>query len=121
MQNETPATNPNAAEALARKYRALEGAQTSSVRTETFSDGRIKYYDLETQSAKPGPTRGSAYVTEYNPRTGDVHSYMESYDHLGNVNRIHPKMYNGQELNAPHYPPTLKEKLESEYYSSYRR
>jgi len=38
---------------------------------------------------------------------------MESYGHLGNANRIHPKMYNRQELNAPHYPPTLKDKLEA--------
>lgn len=120
-QENFSATSPNAANALTRKYKALEGAQTGSVRAETLSDGRIKYYDLETPSAKPGPTRGSAYVTEYNPKTGDVYSYMESYDQLGNVNRIHPKMYNGQTLQSPHFPPTLKDKLEAELYKGYGR
>ena len=83
---------------------------------------RIKYYDKEKLAITTGPTRGSAYVTEYNPKTCDVHSYMESYDHLGNVNRIHPKMYNGQKLDAPHYTPALKDKLEAKLYvSGYRR
>lgn len=41
MQNKIPATNLNTADALARKYRALEGAQTSSVRTKTLNDGRV--------------------------------------------------------------------------------
>ncbi len=121
-QEEISATSPNASEALTRKYKALEGAQNGAVRTETLNDGRIRYYDAETLARTSGPTRGSTYVTEHNPQTGDVHTWMESYDQLGHVNRIHPKMYNGQTVIAPHYPPTLKDKLEAELYSSaYRR
>ena len=31
---------------------------------------------------------------------------MESYDHSGNVLRVHPKSINGQPFSAQHYPPT---------------
>jgi filamentous hemagglutinin len=34
---------------------------------------------------------------------------MESYDHSGNVTRVHPKMINGQQVIGPHYPPTGQE------------
>jgi hypothetical protein len=34
---------------------------------------------------------------------------MESYDQSGNVNRVHPKMNNGQAIDSQHYPPTQKE------------
>ncbi len=33
---------------------------------------------------------------------------IKNYDHNGNVNRVHPKQINGQELNAQHYPLTGK-------------
>lgn len=33
-------------------------------------------------------------------------SWMESYDHAGNVIRVHPKSINGQPVSAQHYPPT---------------
>jgi hypothetical protein len=120
-QEEFSAISPNAANALNRKYKALEGAQNSAAKTEILSEGRIKYYEKEKLARTAGPTRGTSYITEYNPNTGNVYTYMESYDQLGNVNRIHPKMYNGQELSAPHYPPTLKDKLEAELYKGYRR
>jgi hypothetical protein len=58
----------------------------------------------------PGPKKGSAYVTEYNPKTGQVRSWGESYDKTGNENRVHPKMLNGQDLKGQHYLPTGKEK-----------
>jgi len=121
VQERVSATSPNAADALARKYRALEGAQNYSARSKTLSNGRIRYYEEEVLARTTGPTRGSSFVTEYNPHTGDVRTWMESYDHLGNVSRVHPKMYNGQTLNAPHYPPTLKDKLEAELISGCRR
>jgi hypothetical protein len=35
--------------------------------------------------------------------------WWESYDQAGNVSQVHPKMFNGQQVNAPHYPPTGKE------------
>ena len=85
---------------------ALENAQKKAVRTQTFSDGRIRYYQAERQSKMPGPTRGSSHVTEYNPKTGQVRSWGESYDHKGNVNRVHPKAIDGQVLLGQHYPPT---------------
>jgi hypothetical protein len=34
---------------------------------------------------------------------------MESYDHSGNVIRVHPKSINGQPVSAQHYPPTSAE------------
>lgn len=40
----------------------------------------------------------------------DLHLYgHECYDHLGKVNRVHPKRLNGQELISSHYPPTAIE------------
>jgi len=60
-------------------------------------------------SATPGPTRGSSYVTEYNPNTGQVRSWQECYDQAGSVNRVHPKSLNGQDLIGQHYPPTKAE------------
>jgi hypothetical protein len=35
--------------------------------------------------------------------------WWESYDQAGNVTRVHLKMINGQQVDAPHYPPTGKE------------
>ena len=60
----------------------------------------------------PGPTRGGLHVTEHNPDTGQVRGWYECYDQAGNVNRVHPKSLNGQDLIAQHYPPT-KAELES--------
>lgn len=47
----------------------------------------------------------------HNPMTGRVRGWNECYDHFGNINRVHPKNLNGQELISPHYPPTGKELL----------
>jgi hypothetical protein len=74
-----------------------------------FSDGRIRYYSVETQASTPGRTRGSAYVAEYDYRRGVVRGWYESYDHMGNVNRVHPKMINGKQIDSLHYPHTRKE------------
>jgi hypothetical protein len=79
-------------------------------------DGRIRYYTEETFSTNPGPTRGYSYVTEHNQNTGQIRSWMECYDHSGNVNRVHPKMLDGQVLKGQHYPPT---KSELEYFSKH--
>lgn len=103
-------TNVNAQVALHAKMRALQGAQNTAVKKETLPDGRIRYYEQEKSSRTPGPTRGSAYVTEHNPKTGQVRSWYESYNHQGSVNRVHPKTLNGQNLTAQHYPPTGAEK-----------
>ena len=63
----------------------------------------------ERSSKNPGPTRGSSHVTEYNPDTGQVRAWSECYDHSGNINRIHPKMIDGQQIHGQHYPPTKNE------------
>lgn len=42
-------------------------------------------------------------------QSGQVRQWMESYDQTGNVVRVHPKVVNGQILNAPHYPRTGRE------------
>ena len=34
---------------------------------------------------------------------------MESYNHNGNVTRVHPKSIDGQTVSSQHYPPTKKE------------
>ena len=89
--------------------RALQKAQQKSVKTVDLGDGRIRYYEAERSSNKPGATRGASYVTEYNTRTGQVRSWQECYDHDGNVCRVHPKMIDGQDVIGQHYPPTETE------------
>ena len=103
-------SNVNGQAAMNRKMSALQSAQKDAVRTQQFSDGRVRYYGAERSLRTPGPTRGAAYVTEHNTKTGQVRSWNECYDHQGNVNRIHPKMKDGQSLQGQHYPPTGAEK-----------
>ncbi|WP_274852041.1 RHS repeat-associated core domain-containing protein, partial [Serratia marcescens] len=91
---------------LNRKFRALEKAQKTAVNTRHLPDGRIRYYDKEALARTQGPTRGRSHVTEWDPKTGNVRSWEETYNHAGEVNRVHPKMKNGEVLNLPHYPPT---------------
>ena len=99
-------TSVNAQAAMNNKLRALQKAQNIAVRTEQLGDGRVRYYAAERQSNTYGPTRGNAHVTEHNPKIGQVRAWAESYDHHGNVNRVHPKMVNGQRTFGQHYPPT---------------
>lgn len=103
------ATGTHAQKSLNKKFRALENAQKDAVKIQELSDGRIRYYTEETFSTNPGPTRGAAYVTEHNPNTGQVRSWMECYDHSGKANRVHPKMLDGQDLKAQHFPATESE------------
>jgi hypothetical protein len=103
------ASSPEAGTALRSKLRALQQAQRNAVRTQTLPDGRIRYYDAERPASTAGTTRGSAYVTEWDPGTGRVRSWVESYDRSGKVIRVHPKMIDGQQSDAPHYPPTGEE------------
>ena len=94
---------------LNKKLSALEKAQSTSVKERILPDGRIRYYGIERPAKTAGPTRGSSYVTEYNPRTGQVRSWQENYSQSGHVNRVHPKTNNGEVLDLPHYPPTQKD------------
>lgn len=103
------AENANAAVNLTKKLSQLEDAQLSSAHIRHLTDGRIRYYDAERMSRTIGPTRGSAFVTEYNPATGKVRGWNECYDHFGKINRVHPKDLNGQRLLSPHYPPIASE------------
>ena len=103
------AVNINAQDALNRKLSGLEKAQKIAEVTKTLPDGRIRYYNKEVAAAKEGQTRGASFVTEYDPKTGAVRQWMESYDHSGNVIRVHPKSINGQPVIGQHYPPTGKE------------
>lgn len=103
------ASSVNAADALRAKLSALQNAQKGAATTRTLPDGRIRYYGPERAATMPGPTRGASFVTEWDPKTGTVRQWMESYDHAGNVVRVHPKMLNGQELIGPHFPPTGKD------------
>ena len=103
------ANNANASNALNRKLSSLEKAQEDAVRTEVLPDGRIRYYDRERPARTTGATRGNSIVTEYNPKNGNVRQWAASFDHFGNVNRVHPKSINGQTVNSQHYPPTQRE------------
>ncbi len=103
------AENVNTSLNLSRKLSQLEKAQTQSVRIRILQDKRIRYYGPERSAFSKGPTRGSAYVTEYDPFTNNVRTWNECYDHLGKVNRVHPKMINGQVINSIHYPPIAGE------------
>lgn len=84
----------------------MQNAKKEAVKIEKLPDGRVRYYEKEKLSKTPGPTRGASYVTEFNSKTGQVRSWYESYDHTGKVNRIHPKMFDGQDIVGQHYPPT---------------
>jgi filamentous hemagglutinin len=103
------AVNINAQDALNRKLSGLEKAQKMAEVTKTLPDGRIRYYNTEVAARTAGQTRGASFVTEYDPKTGAVRQWMESYDHGGNVIRVHPKSINGQPVIGQHYPPTGKE------------
>ena len=103
------AKNVNAREALNSKLSALETAEGNASKVRNLPDGRTRYYSVEKPASRPSPTRGSSYVTESTPKTGRVRAWQESYDQVGKVNRVHPKIVNGQQVNAQHYPPTGKE------------
>ena len=94
---------------LEKNLEIAEGVVERAAKIENLPDGRIRYYTKEVSSATPGPTRGSSYVTEYDPVRGVVRSWLECYDHSGNVNRVHPKMINGKAVDCLHYPHTKKE------------
>ena len=100
---------PHGSDFLRRKLSALQKAQQSSVRTEILEDGRILYHGIERAARNPGVTRGASLVTEYHPETGRVRQYYESYDQDGFVNRVHPKMIDGQTVDSKHFPPTKQE------------
>ncbi|BFG79438.1 hypothetical protein PTKU46_74710 [Paraburkholderia terrae] len=106
---EFPATSINSADALARKFGALQDAQINAAKTINAGDGRTLYFSEEVPARTLGPTRGASLVTEFNAETGSVRQYYESYDHTGAAIRVHPKMINGQVVNSWHYPPTGKE------------
>ncbi len=106
------AASINAQAALRAKLSGLQKAQQTAAVTKTLPDGRIRYYTQEVPARTEGATRGASFATEYNPATGSTRQWMESYDHSGNVIRVHPKSINGQPISAQHYPPTGAE-LES--------
>jgi RHS repeat-associated protein len=99
----------NAGVNLKKKLSQLATAQRTAVNTRFLPNGRIRYYGNERLASTTGPTRGRAYVTEFDLNTGRVRTWMECYDRNGVVNRIHPKQINGQDLISPHYPPTSRE------------
>lgn len=103
------AESANAQSALKAKLSGLEKAQQNAATTRQLPDGRVRYYTQEVPARTEGPTRGASFVTEHNPKTGNVRQWMESYNHSGQVNRVHPKSINGQTVNSQHYPPTARE------------
>ncbi|WP_223862866.1 hypothetical protein, partial [Pseudomonas cannabina] len=102
----TEATSANAQAALRAKLSGLQKAQETAAVTRKLPDGRIRYYTQEVPVRTEGPTRGASFATEFDPETGSTRQWMESYDHAGEVIRVHPKSINGQPVDAQHYPPT---------------
>lgn len=98
--------NVNAQAALRAKLSGLQKAQQNGAKTRALPDGRVRYYTQEVPARSEGPTREAYFVTEYNPDSGSVRQWMESYDLSGSVIRVHPKSINGQTLGSQHYPPT---------------
>ena len=111
MPPEDPNEDPNG-DRLKKKLSELQSAQKKAVREETLPDGRIRYYNKERLATTPGLTRGSSRVVEHNPRTGNIRSWEESYNHKGEVIRVHPETINGQDIQSIHYPLTGKEMAE---------
>ncbi len=97
---------------LDKNLKIAVDAEKEAARIRKLSDGRVRFYQAEDLASTPGPTRGAAHVTEYDPHRGMVRGWRESYDHNGNVNRVHPKMINGKNIKALHYPHTGKELAE---------
>ncbi|MCX5923414.1 MAG: hypothetical protein NTU89_02500 [Candidatus Dependentiae bacterium] len=94
---------------LEKNLKIAESASVKAKRTEVLLDGRVRYYRAEAASSTPGPTRGSSYVTEYDPNNGVIRGWYESYDHAGKINRVHPKMIDSKNIDSLHYPHTGKE------------
>ncbi len=94
---------------LEKNLETVEKAKEKTVHIRKLSDGRIRYYRKESLASTPGPTRGSAYVLEYDPIQGRIRGWYESYNHAGKVSRVHPKMIDGIEIESLHYPHTGKE------------
>ena len=103
------ATGTTSQLALRDKLSILQNAPKTAAKVESLPDGRIRYYKIEKPPRKPGPTRGTSYVTEYNPSNGQVRTWMESYNHNGQVVRVHPKTIDGRQVESLHYPLTGKE------------
>ncbi len=97
---------------LEKNLNIVLDAEKDAVRIRKLSDGRIRYYEREKAARTPGLTRGSNYVLEYDPKRGIVRGWYESYTHAGVVNRVHPKMFNGREIDSLHYPHTGEELIE---------
>jgi hypothetical protein len=92
-----------------KKASALRKAERLAKNKVKLPDGRIRYYEAERPSDTPGPTRGRSYVTEFDPKTGNVRQWHECYDHHGNINRVRPTMINGRKVVSQHYPATYKD------------
>jgi len=103
------AFSANAAAALRSKLGALQDAQSSADSVRYLQDDRVRYYGFFVPARNLGATQGAAYVTEWNIVTNDVRAWMESYDWTGEVNRIHLKMLNGEQVFVDHFPPTASE------------
>lgn len=99
------AESVNAGINLNNKLSLLQSFPQSAAKIRILPDNRIRYYSPETFSRTPGPTRSACNVVEWNPNTARVRGWYECHDHLGNVNRVHPKNINGQTVLSPHYPP----------------
>ncbi|MBX3458281.1 MAG: hypothetical protein KF820_08025 [Candidatus Paracaedibacteraceae bacterium] len=104
------AKNANSSVNMGKKLSELQKAQSTAEKTKNLPDGRIRHYTKESPAKTTGPTRGRSHVTEYNPKTGQVRSWEETYTHTGQVNRVHPKNIDGQKVESTHYPLTGKEK-----------
>lgn len=94
--------------ALRRKLSALEDAQKTAKKVDVLPDGRIRYSRAERPAKNVGETRGSAYVTEWDPKSGRVRQWDEHHGHGGEVIRVSQKMQDGIKLPEKYFPPKSK-------------
>lgn len=92
-------------------------AEKEASHKKVLPNGTVRFYMKEKPSSAPGydkpmRMRGSYYVKEYNPNTKNYRSWYETCDAQGTPKMVHPKSVNGKSVNAPHYPPTGKDRAE---------
>jgi|GEM_PF-3378238 len=92
--NNSNAYNINAKEPLTTKLNEIQDMQKNATRTRKLSNGKIRYYGIEKPAKTPGPTRGGYNVLEWDPKTLQTRGWYECKDHIGKVNRVHPKTIN---------------------------
>ena len=57
-----------------------------------LSDGRIRYYGKLVQASKSGEMAGRRVVQELNLSIGNIRTWQETLDHVGNIRQVRPQL-----------------------------